>query len=148
MFVSTKSHQVQTTSDHTIFTCAEGTPVEINKQLKEVCGESALSRVRVWKWWKRFDEGRTNIHDEERSDQLSFISKELVDAVKEIIKNDRYVTITDLCKTFIEVSKGTLHEIARNCLGFRQLCARYVPKQLTSDHLEKRMTVFKTFEKF
>ncbi len=62
----------------------------------------------VWKWCKRF-EGRTDIHDEERSGRPSIISKELVDVVKEIVKNHGCIMIANLCKTFTltEVLKGT-----------------------------------------
>ncbi len=93
--------------------------------------KNAFSRAHVQKWHIRFDEARMNIHDEERSGQPSIISKEFIDAVKEIIKNGRYVMITDLCKAFMEVSRGTLHAVVRNCL--------WVSKQLIPDHLEKHM---------
>ncbi len=70
-----------------IFTCAEVTPAEMNRQLKEIYGENALSGVHVWKWCKRFDEGRTNNLDEERSGRPLIIFKELVDAVEETFEN-------------------------------------------------------------
>ncbi len=41
--------------------------------------------------------------------------------------------ITDLYKTFMKVSRDTLHEVVRNCL--------WMPKQLTPDHMEKHMAV-------
>ncbi len=36
-------------------------------------------------------------------------------------------------------SLGTIHEIIRNCLGFKKLCALWVPKMLTDDHITARM---------
>ncbi len=112
---------------------------EIARQLKLVYGDAAMSRIHVWKWCKRFDEGRTNVHDEERSGRPSVINEDVVDAVKEKILEDRRTTITDLCLDFPEISRGTMHEIVRNCLGYRKICARWVPKELSPDHVKQRM---------
>jgi histone-lysine N-methyltransferase SETMAR len=38
-----------------------------------------------------------------------------------------------------EVSKTTIHEAVTEKLGYRKLCARWVPKMLTDDHKTKRM---------
>jgi len=38
-----------------------------------------------------------------------------------------------------EVSKTTIHEAVTEKLGYRKLCARWVPKILTDDHKTKRM---------
>jgi histone-lysine N-methyltransferase SETMAR len=38
-----------------------------------------------------------------------------------------------------EVSKTTIHEAVTEKLGYRKLCARWVPKMLTDDHKAKRM---------
>jgi hypothetical protein len=38
-----------------------------------------------------------------------------------------------------EVFKTTIHEAVTEKLGYRELCARWVPKMLTYDHKTKRM---------
>ena len=38
-----------------------------------------------------------------------------------------------------KVSKTTIHEAVTEKLGYRKLCARWVPKLLTDDHKTKRM---------
>ena len=38
-----------------------------------------------------------------------------------------------------EVSKTTIHEDVTENLGYRKLCARWVPKMLTDDHKTKRL---------
>jgi len=38
-----------------------------------------------------------------------------------------------------EVSKTTIHEAVSEKLGYRKLCARWLPKILTDDHKTKRM---------
>ncbi|XKL63055.1 hypothetical protein PGB90_005419 [Kerria lacca] len=51
------------------------TPAAIAKRLKAIYGDKALSRVHAWKWCKRFQEGRTNLHNEDRSDCPSIITE-------------------------------------------------------------------------
>lgn len=112
---------------------------DIHKELMEVYGRNAISYVMVWKWCKKFEEGRTEVHDEQRSGRPSVITEELVDNVQAKIQEDRRVKISELCDHFPAVSRGTMHEIVRNCLGYKKICARWVPHQLTDDHLSKRM---------
>jgi len=38
-----------------------------------------------------------------------------------------------------KVSKNTIHEALTEKLGYRKLCARWVPKMLTDDHKTKQM---------
>ncbi len=87
-----------------------------------------------------FDDGRTKVHDEERSGRPSVILEEIVDKVREAILSDRRFTITHLCEKFPSVSRDTMFKIVRNCLGVCKLFARWVPKELTDFHQETRMT--------
>ena len=47
--------------------------------------------------------------------------------------------IRELHHIIPEVSKTTIQEAVREKLGYRKLCARWVPKMLTDDHKTKRM---------
>ena len=47
--------------------------------------------------------------------------------------------IRELHHIIPEVSKPTIHETVTEKLGYRKLCARWVPKMLTDDHKTKRM---------
>lgn len=71
----------------------------------------------------------------------SIISEKPVTAVKRKVTDDRRVTISELCDAFLEISRGTLHEVVRNCLGYCKLCAKWVLKPLTPEHLKSRMAV-------
>jgi len=42
-------------------------------QIVEVCGEGAMNKGYVRKWCRLFEEGKTNVNDEERSGKLSTI---------------------------------------------------------------------------
>jgi len=50
-------------------------PAEIHKQIVAVYG-NVMNRQNVKKWCREFSEGRTDIHDEQRSGRPSLISDE------------------------------------------------------------------------
>ncbi|XKL63124.1 hypothetical protein PGB90_005488 [Kerria lacca] len=60
----------------------------------------------------------------------------MVNSVQEHILNDRRLTISDLCNLYPDLSIGTMFDIVRGCLGYRKICARWVPKELSSTHME------------
>ncbi len=68
---------------------------------------------------------------------LSIIIEELGDAVNAKIKSDRRVKIAEFCIEFPNMSRGTLFEIVKECLGYKKVCVWLLPKILTSDHLTK-----------
>ncbi|GFS51765.1 histone-lysine N-methyltransferase SETMAR [Trichonephila clavipes] len=47
---------------------------------------------------------------------------------------NRHFTITELSSQFSQISRSLLHEIVTKHLLFKKLCARWVPKNLTSEH--------------
>ncbi|GFW94737.1 HTH_48 domain-containing protein [Trichonephila clavipes] len=61
------------------FLCAQGfKSVDIHHQISEVYVENSMSDGMVRKWVRAFKDGRTNIHDEERSGRTSVIADELI----------------------------------------------------------------------
>ena len=50
-------------------------PAEINKQIFAVYG-NVMNRQNVTKWCREFSEGRTDVHDEQRSGRPYLISEE------------------------------------------------------------------------
>ena len=91
------------------------------------------------KWCREFSEGRTDVHDEQRSGRPSLISDELLQENEAEIRANRRVTIRELHHIIPEVSKTTIHEAVTAKLGYRKLCACWMPKMLTDDHGTKRM---------
>jgi len=78
------------------------------------------------------------VHDDPRSGQPSVVNEDLVRAVEEKIRENRRFTITSLSLHFPRISRSLLHEIVSDELGFRKLCARWVPKMLTEEHKLKQ----------
>jgi hypothetical protein len=52
---------------------------EIYRQVCEVYGENAMSDEMVRIWCRMFSEGRTNVHDDDRSVRPSLITADLLD---------------------------------------------------------------------
>jgi len=111
---------------------------EIHKHIVAVYG-NVMNRQNVTKWSREFFEGRTDVHDEQRSGTPSLISDDLLQKIEGEIRANRRVTIRELHHIIPEVSKTTIHEAVIRKLGYRKLCARWVPKMLTDDHKKKRI---------
>ena len=46
------------------------TAAEIHRRVYNVYGPSVMSEGRVWQWVRQFNNGRTNVHDEEGSPSI------------------------------------------------------------------------------
>ena len=86
-------------------------PSEINHQICQVYGESAMSDGMVRKWVLMFNEGRENVHDEARSERPSLVNDDLVRKVNERVRDDRRFTISDLSLHFPHISRTLLYDI-------------------------------------
>ena len=100
--------------------------------------KKAMKKTAVYMWYKRFEEGRENIKDDQRSSRPRVITSSHVTAVKQLLDNDRCITIKDIvAKT--DYSYGTVSGIIHNQLNMCRICARWIPKMLNTD--QKRLHV-------
>ncbi|KAL4714916.1 hypothetical protein ACJJTC_014287 [Scirpophaga incertulas] len=68
------------------FLSAKGVkPIDIHREICEVDGQNIMSDGMVRKWVRAFKDGRTNVHDEERSGRPSVVNEDLVQKVDEKI---------------------------------------------------------------
>ncbi len=127
------------------FTALGDTGAAIHRKIEEVYGEGRMSSSMVRRWRQMFLSGRTNVDDEERSGRPSeAITADTINTVRALIEEDRRITTRQIEKFFIEVacdpiSHGTICKIIQDELEMSKVCARWVPKLLTSEHTEKRM---------
>jgi hypothetical protein len=70
-------------------------PAEIYRQVCEVYGEKAMSDRMVRRWCRMFSEGRTNVHDDDRSGCPALVIADLLDQVNEKIRENRRFTFFD-----------------------------------------------------
>jgi hypothetical protein len=69
-------------------------PVEIYHELVTVYGANVMT-VHVHKWCRKFDSGRVNVMDEQRSDRPS-TSADLVQDIDAAVQADRHMSIAQL----------------------------------------------------
>ena len=64
-------------------------PMECFQMLKEVFGDNAMSRARVFLWHKRFSEGREEVEDDERPGRsVTSRTEGNVQKINEIVRKD------------------------------------------------------------
>ena len=92
-----------------------------------------MNRQNVLKWCCEFSEGRTDVHDDQRSGRPSLISDDLFQEIEGEIRANRRVMIRDLHHIIPKVSKTTIHEAVTEKLGYGKLCVCWV---LSADFYE------------
>ena len=104
-------------------------------------GESAMSKTRVYEWYKRFQVGREDVEDDERPGRLSTSTiDENVEKMKKMVMNDRRIIIREVADE-VGISIGSCHEIFSNVLGMKRVAAKFVPKLLNFEQKQRRMEV-------
>ncbi|GFV34344.1 mariner Mos1 transposase [Trichonephila clavipes] len=108
-----------------------------------------MNESSIRKWCIQFKNGRTNVHDEEKSLRPGIVTDELVAKVDEKIREIRRFIITELSLSFPQVSRTWLLQIVTQKLGYRNFCARWVQKLCayiyTDHHKGQRIVAALTF---
>ena len=82
-----------------------------------------------------------SVKDEESTGRPSTsITDSKDEDARAIILENRWVTIDELANHF-EISHGSAYDINHNRLGFRKVCARWVPKELTKEQKNNRVAI-------
>lgn len=120
--------------------CLRGSrPSQIHENLQEACGDTALSRSRVFEWARRFSEGRTSIDDDPRSGRpVSKTDENHVEQVRKLISEDARITCDSVAE-HVDISHATAHHIITSILGLRKLAAKFVPHLLTEEQKRNRV---------
>jgi len=71
-------------------------PTEIHPRLIAVYGEHVTNAASVRKWCTMFRNGRTDVHDAERSGRPSVTKDALKQKLNRIIRENRYFTISEV----------------------------------------------------
>ncbi|KAG5322549.1 MOS1T transposase, partial [Pseudoatta argentina] len=110
------------------------TPVKVYNEVKTAYGDKGMNRTSVFKWCREFKNGRTSVHDDQRSGRPSILTDDIVEKIENALRDDRRLTVDELSAMFPQISRSLLHETITETLGYRKLSARWVPKQLTDQH--------------
>ena len=110
-------------------------------KLQLAFGDDAMSRAQAFRWHKMFSEGRTIFEDEQRSRRpLTTQTSDKIARVRELVRSDRRLTvnmIADEVNMNWEAVRPTLTEES----GMRKICARMVPRNLTEQQQDARVSV-------
>jgi hypothetical protein len=93
-------------SGNSVFECTKCPSVEFYRQLIAVHGEGVMNGSNVRKWCRMFNEGRTNVLDEERSGRPSLITEDLKNRIDQHIRTNRRFTLDGIHEKFPQISRS------------------------------------------
>ncbi|GFX71171.1 protein GVQW3 [Trichonephila clavipes] len=99
--------------------------------MKTAFGDEAMSRPRVFEWFRRFKEGRQSVNSDLSSGRPSISrNKDKIAQVKAVVRSDRRLTVRKIAQE-CHISVGSCDEILRKDLNMRRVSAKFVPRLLT-----------------
>ena len=97
----------------------------------------------VAKWQRAFLDGRENVFDEARCGRSSLVKiDQNIVAVRNVIEKDRRFSIDEILH-HLPPGIESVFKILTEELNFTKVCARWVPRLLTTAHREKRLDAAK-----
>jgi len=114
---------------------------EIREMLVQVYRDNAMKKTAVYKWVKRFSEGKESVIDEERSGQpATSRTEENIAKIHQILRENRRLTVRIIAKQ-VNINRETVRKILTEDLDMRKVCAKMVPKELTEEQKQRRVTI-------
>ena len=108
--------------------------------LQQVDGEETMSRTHAFKWHKRFKEEREAVEDDPRSGRPSTSRMaDNIECVKQMVRADRRLTVRMISEE-LSINKETVWSIITENLEMRKVWAKMVPKLLSEDQKQQRVT--------
>jgi len=107
--------------------------------LVQVYGDNAMKKTAVYKWVKRFSEGRESVTDEERSGRpATSRTEENIAKFRQILRENRRLTVRSITEQ-VNIDKKTVRKILTEDLNMRKVCAKMVLKELTEKQKQRRV---------
>ena len=111
------------------------------EKLKRAYGEHSVSRAQVFGWHKSFLEGREQVEDEPRAGRPSTSkTDDNVERVRSLVSSDRRLTLR-MITSELNLNRFTVHQILTQDLDMRKVCAKMVPKNLSTEQQANRRDV-------
>lgn len=112
---------------------------ETHQMMKQVYGDDCLSRSRVHEWFKRFQEGREDLEDDERSGRpRETVNEENTEIVRQFIKKEPKSSLKYM-ESELHISAASIYRILTENLSLRKVCARFVPHTLKQHEKDLRI---------
>jgi len=102
------------------------------EKLQRAYGEHSLSRAQVFRWHKSFLEGREQVEDEPRAGRPTSKTDNNVERVRSLVRSDCRLMLR-MISSELNLNQFTVHKILTQDLDMRKVCAKMVPKNLTTE---------------
>ncbi|KAJ4442695.1 hypothetical protein ANN_04284 [Periplaneta americana] len=117
------------------------TAAETFQMMQQVYGEDALNRSVVFRWHRRFLQGRDSLEDDVRTGRPQTIRTERkIQEVATLVRANRSQSVYDIAAT-VGVSHGTCYKILSDDLNMSRVTQHSVPRILSQDQCDDRMTI-------
>lgn len=118
-------------------------PTDIHQRMVRVYGDHAPSYATVKRWSAEFRRGRQSLEDDPRSGRPTEATTiEKCTAVEELVMENRRIKVTEIAQQ-LGISSGTVETILHLRLGMTKVSCRWVPKMLTPEMKQTRVTICK-----
>ena len=111
--------------------------------LVQVYGNNTMKKTAVYKWVKRFSEGRESVTNEERWRPATSRTEENIAKVRQIVSENRRLTVRSIAKQ-VNIDRETIRKILTEDLDMRKVCAKIVPKEFTEEQNQRRVFSYYT----
>ena len=117
------------------------TPTDALKLLQEVYGNDTMSRTGLFKWHRRFKEGREEVEEDHGSGRPSTSkTDENFERVRQKVRSDRRLTVKMIAHE-LGMNSERICRIITEDLGMRKIWAKMVPRLLNEGQKERRVQV-------
>ena len=100
-------------------------------QLASTFGNEAPHKATICRWFNEFNRGRSSLTDEPPEGRpKSAAVPENIDAVRELIMQDRHVTYREI-QASLGVGLCCIQTILHEHLAVKKICSRWIPHNLT-----------------
>ena len=98
-----------------------------------------MKKTAVYKWVKRFSEGRESVTDEERSGRpTTSRTEENIAKVHQIVSENRRLTVRSIAEQ-VNIDRETVRKILTEDLDMRKVCAKMVAEEFTEEQKQRRV---------
>ena len=89
---------------------------------------------------KRFAEGRESVTNKETSGQLATSrTEENIAKVRQIVRENRRLIVRSIAEQ-VNIDRETVRKVLTEVLDMRKVCVKIVPKELTEEQKQRRVT--------
>ena len=100
-----------------------------------------MGRSQTFQRFSRFKTSRTSTDEDERSGRpVSSSTPEMIERVRQIIREDRRRTIDEV-SMLVGISHGTSHKILTEDLKMGRVASKFVPRLMSVDQKQQRLDV-------